>query len=197
MKILKTYSKFCWTRKIRFVFSVLLMSTSFIAKADRVGIYIESDSIQPDSIIKTVYQLTRPQVVSIYKRLDVCDSIEYRLRAIDSISRMLDMKMSSSSLDSLLNVISNINSDRLTLETNLRKKLQASELGVKFQSNQYTIEKMDHLKTKRALSKTNDELVDLKYKFSKSKGIKNKTWIVISSVGAALIGGIVLASVLK
>lgn len=197
MKILKTYSKTYWTRKIRFIFSVLFISVSVIAQAEGFEINIQSDSIRPDSITQTVYQLTRPQAVSIYKRLDVCDSIEYRIRAIDSISMMLEMKFSSSSLDSLLNVIAKINSDRLELETNLRKKLQASELGVKFQSNQYTIEKMDHLKTKRALSKTNDELIDLKYKFSKSKSIKNKTLIVISSVGAALIGGIVLASVLK
>lgn len=150
-----------------------------------------SDSIPP-------LTLDYFQVLKLYDDLIYYESLENRLYLIDSISTLLDIDLRNGvKLDSILWSIKDKNSELLEMETNLRKKLKASDLKVENLTNNLEIEKWYHDRTTKRLNKKIEEVDVLNGEIQKIKK-RNRNWmVVLGSVTASVLGTIIITSVLN
>ncbi len=110
---------------------------------------------------------------------------------------MLEIKLSDSRIDSFISALQGKNSELLEAENNLRIKLGAAELDAAYKNEKYEIEHEAHIHTTTALNSTKDKLHEVQLNLIRAKASQKTAWIIIGSVGAALIGGIIIAVVVK
>jgi len=110
---------------------------------------------------------------------------------------MLEIKLSDTKIDSFFKILQTKNSELATTQHNLRIKLKASEVQSRYWESEYKTEQEAHTDTHELLEKYKHRLNKVELNLKQSNQNKKTVLLVAGSVVVALIGGIIIASVIK